>query len=176
MKIICMRHGQTSYNLLGLCNDDPGRRVYLTDTGRQQAQTAAEHLRHADIQKIFISQLPRTRQTAEIVNRYHSAPIEEHAELNDIRSGFDGRPVSEYMQAIAHDPFHTRIGDGESLLQHKARIQEFIRWLESQPHDQVLVVAHEETLRVFMAHYRGYSDEQMLPLSIANCEILEFET
>ena len=31
-----MRHGQTNYNLSGLCNADPDVEVYLTDDGIKQ--------------------------------------------------------------------------------------------------------------------------------------------
>lgn len=69
MKLLLMRHGQTNYNRLGLCNDDPRDAVYLTDLGRRQALAAAVALRAARLEHIFVSELPRTRQTAEIVNR-----------------------------------------------------------------------------------------------------------
>ncbi len=38
MKTYFMRHGQTNYNVLGLCNDDPARPVHLTDLGIEQVQ------------------------------------------------------------------------------------------------------------------------------------------
>ena len=170
-----MRHGQTNYNLQGLCSDDPTKPVFLTDEGLRQAQEGAEKLRDTPIEKIYTSQLPRTQQTAEAVNRYHNVPIEARAEINDIRTGYDSRPIDEYMQAIAHDPLHASAENGESQIQHKDRIVAFIHWLESQPLDHVLVVAHEETLRVFTAHFRGYPAEHLRQMSFANCEILEFE-
>ncbi|MBI3772037.1 MAG: histidine phosphatase family protein [Gammaproteobacteria bacterium] len=118
-----------------LCNDDPQRNVHLTPAGETQARAAAERLRNAGIERILVSELPRTRQTADIINRHHHAPIETHPLINDIRSGFDGQPVADYFAAIAH----------------------------------------EETLRVFIAHFTHLSDEQMLDLKIANCEYVEFE-
>ena len=39
----------------------------------------------------------------------------------------------------------------------------------------MLIVAHEETLRVFIAHFQGLTDEEMRLLAIGNCEVLEFE-
>ena len=175
MDLHCLRHGHSEYNLLGLCNDDPARKVRLTELGRKQAQRAAEQLRGVLLERIFCSELPRTRETAEIVNRYHRLPVEVRAELNDIRSGCDGRPVAEYFRAIAADRLHTRVGDGETLLEHKERILRFLDWLRRQPEGRVLVVAHEETLRVFAAHARGLGDEQMINLEIENCEVFSFE-
>lgn len=174
MKLYVLRHGETSYNRLRLCNDDPNRDVHLTDAGIAQAQAAAQQLRDTPLQRILTSQLPRTRQTAEIINRYHRVPVEPHALLNDIRSGFDGQPVSDYFAAIAHDPLHARANGGESLLDYKARVMRFIEWLKMQPQDCVLVVAHEETLRVFAAWCRGVPDSGLRNLQFANCALQRY--
>lgn len=171
MDFYCMRHGRTNYNDLGLCNDDPSRDVYLTETGIAQAQSAAHELRDAAFERILVSPLPRTRQTAEIVNRYHAVPIEVHADLADIRSGFESQPVSDYFAAISHDPLRVRVNGGESLLDHKRRVLRFIDWLKTQPDEAVLVVAHEETLRVFVAYFEGgIADAQLRDIHVGNCE------
>ena len=175
MKLLFVRHGQTIFNRLGLCNGDPMRDVRLTATGIAQAQQVAERLGERRIDRVICSELPRTRQTAEIINRPHGAPISVHPDINDIRSGFEDRPVEDYQRYIAADRLHTRPPGGESLLEHKARVSRFLDWLESLPEQTVLVVAHEETLRVVIARYRRLSDAQMVPLRIGNCEILEFE-
>jgi len=175
MKLYCLRHGHSEYNLLGLCNDDPARPVRLTARGRRQAERAAEELREAPLERIFCSELLRTRETAQIVNQFHGVTIQVHPGINDIRSGCDGRPVEEYFRAIAADRLNTRVGDGESLLEHKGRILGFLQWLREQPNGTVLVVAHEETLLVFAAHARNLDDEQMIDLEIGNCEVFSFE-
>ncbi len=166
-----MRHGRTNYNDLGLCNDNPGRAVYLTETGIAQAQSAAHELRTAPLNRIIVSPLLRTRQTAEIVNRYHAVPIEIHTDLVDIRSGFESKPVSDYFAAIGHDPLRARVNGGESLLDHKQRVLHFIDWLKVQRDETLLVVAHEETLRVFIAYFEGgVEDTQLRDIHIGNCE------
>jgi probable phosphoglycerate mutase len=171
MKLYVMRHGRTNYNDLGLCNDDPNADVYLSAIGKQQAQLAAEQLRDVRLDRIIVSPLPRTRQTAEIVNQYHDAPIEVHPDITDIRSGFDGKTVDAYFAAIAHDPLNAQVNGGESLLDHKQRVLGFIDWLQQQPQDTILVVAHEETLRVFVAYFEGnVADEQLRDINICNCE------
>ncbi|MEJ2509186.1 MAG: histidine phosphatase family protein [Gammaproteobacteria bacterium] len=175
MQAFFMRHGQTAYNIQALCNDDPHRDVRLTELGVRQAQAAAERLRGVPLARILVSELPRTRQTGEIVNRYHNVPIETHAAINDIRSGFDGRPVIEYQRAIAHDPLHAAVNGGESLLAHKARVMGFLDWLETLDETALLVVAHEETLRVVAARYRGLDDDAMRAVSIANAEVWRFD-
>jgi broad specificity phosphatase PhoE len=176
MKIYAMRHGQTTYNLLGLCNDDPRDEVPLTELGIRQAEEAAVTLKDAALERIFVSELPRTRQTAEIINRHHGVPIAAHPGLNDIRSGFNNRPVAEYFAATGHDRLHLRVNGGESLLDYQARVLAFLDWLRPQPWQEVLVVAHEETLRVLAARFRGLPDAALPGLAFGNCEILRFET
>ena len=171
MNLYVMRHGRTNYNDLGLCNDDPSVDVHLDDIGKQQAQVVADQLRDVALDRIIVSPLPRTHQTAEIVNRYHDLKIEVRSDIADIRSGFDGRPVGEYFAAIAHDPLNARVNGGESLLDHKRRVLGFIDWLQRQPQENILVVAHEETMRVFVACFEGnVADERLRDINIGNCE------
>ena len=174
MPLYAMRHGRTNFNDRGLCNDDPNRDVHLTDTGIAQIETAAKHLRAVPLQRIITSELPRTRQSADIVNRHHQVPVSPHPDLNDIRSGFDGRPVADYFAAIDADPLHTRPPGGESLLEHKQRIARFLDWLRQQPEQSILLVVHEETLRALSALLNGLNDQQMTQLHFANGQIVEF--
>ena len=103
-------------------------------------------------------------------------PIEVHPDLADIRSGFDGKSVGEYFAAIAHDPLNARVNGGESLLDHKRRVLGFIHWLQSQQQENILVVAHEETLRVFVAYFEGgVPDERLRDINIGNCEYRCYE-
>jgi len=175
MRLFCVRHGQSTYNLAQQCNDNPDDPVDLTERGIQQAEAAAERLRHVALERIFVSELPRTQQTAAIINRYHDLPITIHAGLNDIRSGFNNRPVAEYFAATAHDPLHARVNGGESLLDHKRRVMDFLAWLRTQPARNILIVAHEETMRVFAAKAHGLPDTALRSLSFANGEILELD-
>jgi probable phosphoglycerate mutase len=175
MKIYFMRHGQTTYNLLGLCNDDPAGPATLTDLGRTQAARAADELKDVPLERIYVSELPRTRQTADIVNRHHRVPIVTHPKLNDIRSGFNDRPVTEYFAATAHDPLRARINGGESLLDHRARVLEFLEWLKLQKEKTVLVVAHEESLRVFVQFVEKFGDENLREHHFDNGQIVSTE-
>ena len=171
MNLYVMRHAHTNYNELGLCNDDPDVDVHLDAIGKRQAMAAAEQLRDVSFDRIIVSPLPRTRQTAEFINQYHNAPIEVHPDIIDIHSGFDGRSVNEYFSAIAHDPLNARANKGESLLDHKRRVLGFIDWLQRQQQENILVIAHEETLRVFIACFEGnIPDERLRDLTIGNCE------
>lgn len=175
MIVLCMRHGQTNYNLLGLCNDDPSQDVLLTELGIRQAEGAATELKDVPIERIFVSELPRTQETAETINRYHAVPVTVHSDINDIRTGFDGKPVSEYFAAVDRDRLTITPPGGESLLEYKRRVLRFLHWLRQQREKTVLVIAHEETLRVITAFFRDLPDDEMLALQFGNCEIITFE-
>jgi len=170
-----MRHGQTNYNELGLCNDDPQKDVHLTSPGKLQAYQVAKKLKNENIDIIVVSELPRTRQTAEIINKNHRVPILTHPLLNDIRTGMDGKPVTDYFAQTESDPLHISLPGGESLLDYKKRVQQYFDWLKQQDYRCILTVAHEETLRVFYAWFNHTPDEQLRKLHFDNCEVLSYE-
>jgi len=174
MQVYFIRHGQTNYNLLHLCNDVIEKPVALTEQGKRQAIAVAEKLQSVYFDKIIVSELPRTRQTADIINYTRQVPILTQPLINDIRSGYDSQPVAEYQQAISHDRMHACINGGESLLQHKQRVLKFIHWLQQQQDKCVLVIAHEETLRVFKAVFESLDDTSMIDLSFDNCAVLHY--
>ncbi|KPJ95064.1 MAG: hypothetical protein AMJ53_03615 [Gammaproteobacteria bacterium SG8_11] len=127
-----------------------------------------------NINLIFVSQLPRTRQTARILNAHHGVRIIECEELNDIKTGFDGKPVDDYFAAVGHDRFNIVPKGGESLSQFKHRTNAFIDVLLMEDYGDILIVAHEETMRVFAARFNHLSDQEMDSLSFGNCELLSF--
>jgi len=171
-----MRHGQSNYNILGLCNDDPNVDVHLTPEGMQQAESAARELTHEPLNRIYVSQLPRTRQTAEIVNRHHNVPVITNAYLNDIRSGFEGRLVSEYFALTGNHRYNIFPPAGESVRQYRQRVLKFHDEVKSIDDQTVLVVTHEETMRVFHAHFNGLGPEEMLQLNFRNCDLVKYTT
>lgn len=174
MQLLLMRHGHTQYNEKNLCNDDPRVDVHLTARGISQAQAAMQTLRDTSLDLILITELPRTRQTAEIINPPHQAPIQVEPRFNDIRSGFEGRPVTEYFAAVGRDRFNTRSSGGESLHDFQARVLPALDDLRRRPENCILVITHEETLRVLVAHLRKLSNQDLESLHFGNCESLKF--
>jgi broad specificity phosphatase PhoE len=128
MKLYIARHGRTNYNDLGLCNADPSVDVHLTELGLAQAQQLAEKLRQTHLDTIYISELPRTRQTAEVVNTFHRLPITVDPLLNDGLSGFEGKPATELMAVLdaADNRWTTKLNGGESIEEIKKRAGVFL--------------------------------------------------
>jgi len=156
-----MRHGESEYNVLGLCNDDPGIPVALTQFGRSQVDQAATEFEPGTIDLLYVSQLPRALETAAIINRHQHAEIVIDPRLNDRRTGFEGRRVADYLAARDADPANFRAEDGESFTMLKARVIDFLDDLRPMCAHRVLVVSHHEVLQVVRGHTLGWSDHEI---------------
>lgn len=144
VKIYLARHTQTTYNQKELLNSDPSVDVRLTELGILQAQELARRLTGEKFDAIYISELPRTRQTAEFINEHHNLPLIVDKRLNDNKSGFESRYKHEFKQAFnAHsDRWHARFNDGESLAEARKRAADFLNDLKTKPYTSVLIVTH----------------------------------
>lgn len=175
MRILAVRHGESTYNVKGFCNDDPSVPVPLTRRGILQAEQVARKLSRNSIEVIITSQLPRAQQTAQIISRHIPAPIHIDPRLNDRKTGFEGKPALHFRQALDYDRISGKLPGGESYLEEKGRIQSFLEDITSTNHNTVLLVGHEEPLRIITGIIEGLTDSQILSLEIQHCTILEFE-
>jgi broad specificity phosphatase PhoE len=177
MKLYFLRHGESAYNLLGRCNADPAVPVALTPAGRRQAEATAERLRDSPILRIYVSRLQRARETAAIVNASHCAPLHVDARLDDRRTGYEGRPVADYLNAMqsAADPFAWKAGGGESYHDMVARVHAFLDQLTEVELPLVLVVTHHEVLQAVSGYFHHLDPEEMWRVWVDHCELLEFE-
>lgn len=144
MKIYLARHAQTNYNVENKLNSDPTVDVRLTEEGIEQALALAMKLANEKIDVIYRSEFPRTRQTAEHINKHHDVPVIVDKRLNDHASGFEGRTTEEFMEVFnaSDKPWHTKFNDGESLADARDRARSFLNDLKTQPHESVLIVTH----------------------------------
>jgi probable phosphoglycerate mutase len=177
MKIYLARHGRTNYNDLEICNADPSVDVHLTDVGIEQAQGLANTLKDIPFDRIFVSELKRTLQTAEIINNFHNADIEVDPRLNDIYSQFEGRPFKEYMQALdaATNRWTASFNDGESIEDIKVRAADFITNLRVKGYGSVLVVTSEWIIRAMLTRMQHITNEEAWKLGIQQGGYIELE-
>ncbi len=144
MKLYVVRHCETNYNVAGICNADPAVDVHLTDLGIQQASGLRDQLSSRILDRVFVSELPRTLQTAEIIVGDRGFPIAADKRLNENETGFENQPVTDWLVALerAPDKWNARFNGGESLEDTYARVADFISWLRRQPYESVLIVTH----------------------------------
>lgn len=174
MKIYVVRHGQTNYNVLGLHNSDPKVNVHLTEDGIAEAKRLAEELRKEKFDAIYVSELPRTRQTAEYINQYHNLPIIVDARLNDINSGFEGQKVADYhaVRNASNDPFTYRYPGAENSEDVFDRTKSFLKSLKTSDFSNVLIVTSKHNLRHFRNIIDGLDPRETLKQHVKNAEML----
>lgn len=173
MRIFLVRHGESEANVAGIINDDPARRVALTDVGRSQAAAAAQSLRNVPFVRAYASELLRARQTAEILLRQHDCPLYVDARLNERKSGMDGQPVENFNGLVRPDPVRIRPPQGESFLEQMERLRTFLaEAAATQPAGPVLAVSHENPILAALA-LTGKPVEEAVRGSIPNCGWVE---
>lgn len=178
MKLIFLRHGESEYNVKGLCNADPCIPVGLTDRGRRQAQLAARRLRHVPLRRVYVSRLQRAQETAAIICGGHCPPICVDARLDDRRTGFEGRPVRDYLRAMqtASDPFGWKAAGGESYREMVARVRDFLDELAGKVDEPAaLVVTHHAVLQAVVGRFQGLDLEAMWRVWVDCGASLEFD-
>src|SRR3989344_768606 len=112
MRVYVVRHGQTDYNLRYLCNDDPHIDIHLTDLGKKQSQEVAKKLKNVEFDKVFISELPRPRQTAEIITQDRGLPFIGDKRINDRKTGCEGKTTAEFEKALGQNLFNIKLPGG----------------------------------------------------------------
>jgi len=127
MKIYFMRHGQTNYNLLRFCNDDPTKDVHLTDLWKQQAENTAIQCNWLVFDKVFVSMLPRAIETAKIVLKNSTLKSDMQIELaiSDRKTGYDGKSADEFWEKLWENKFNAKLPGGESYQEVKNRVLSF---------------------------------------------------
>jgi 2,3-bisphosphoglycerate-dependent phosphoglycerate mutase len=153
-----VRHGESTWNALGLCQgqSDIAR---LTSRGRRQAVRATETLEHEDIELVYSSDLHRARETASLLAAGLRCGVVTDERLRERCFGeAEGSP----LKALAPERTGIR-GDrvvdidarptgGESLRDVQARCADFLHWLTEQGHRRdVVVVTHGGSLRMLRA-------------------------
>lgn len=174
MKILLTRHGRTNYNDLGLCNSDPKVDVYLTQQGIEQAKELKAKLSRFSVKKVYVSDLPRTHETARYCIPKH-VPLIQEPRISDIKTGFECQPVSDYLKYIATDNFFQRPPGGESLYDLKNRVHSFIEDIIQRSDDCILIITHMDPARIITGYFQALTDLEVWRLEIKNCELLEFD-
>ncbi|CAG7654631.1 histidine phosphatase family protein [Paenibacillus allorhizosphaerae] len=155
-----MRHGETEWNRDH--NRYCGRSdIDLSDHGMEQAERAAQYLRHAAIDRVIASDLRRAAQTAGPTASLHRLQVEQDERITEIDFGlWDGlhypKIVAQYPEAWQSwydDPEHTNAGvTGETALQVFDRMNRFFtETAQEHPDGSILVVSHSTSIRIYLA-------------------------
>lgn len=169
--IYLVRHGQTEFNSRGMLQgalDSP-----LTEFGKLQIEKVGKNLKrdyNSDVPiKTYISPLGRTKQTAEILNKYVSMDKVTDETIKEVSFGdWDGKVIEELCRqnpGIKSNgefvpDWYFMAPNCNTFEQTKIRAEEWLKKVESQ--HAACAVTHGLFGRIVIGVYTGISDEQML--------------
>lgn len=149
LNIYVIRHGETEWNtekrMQGRLDSD------LTERGMNDARLLGERLKDIDFQRIISSPSNRTMKTAQLVKGQRPILIEADERLMEIDLGdWQGKTETEIeknypeqFHAFWNEPAAYKSLDGESFLDVKKRLSEFLLDLKrTTPNGNVFVVTH----------------------------------
>ena len=162
MELILVRHGETAWNREGRVQGSSD--IDLSDVGAHHARRLALSLKDHPIRAIYASPLVRARKTAEIINRYHDAPLHLEPGLMEMDQGdFEGLTYTElmarerdFLRSWIADPAFVRMPNGESLAELQARAWPVIDGILQRSAD-ALVVSHSLTIASILCKIKQIS-------------------
>jgi probable phosphoglycerate mutase len=179
VRLLLVRHGETEWNRASRFQGKID--VPLNDTGRNQAQKAAEFLKEVPIDFAVTSPMQRPKETAEIILKYHpDVRLQLHAELSEISHGlWEGKLESEIEQLYPGElrrwretPAQVQMPEGENLQQVWDRAipawNDIVKTAESDASGTGLVVAHDATNKVLLCHLLGLGIEDFWKIKQGN--------
>ncbi|MGD9723886.1 MAG: histidine phosphatase family protein [Pirellulales bacterium] len=152
MKLFCVRHGETFYNLEGRIQGQSDS--HLSPLGRRQCAAVAEALADCGVEAIVASPLARAVESAQALAERFKVRVETDPRLMEINAGvFQGLTWDEinvrYPQEAASwrsaDP-DFRIPGGESRRDVMVRAGAAFRALRETGRDTAVVLAHGGSL------------------------------
>lgn len=178
MIIYLARHTQSIYNVKRRLNSDPSVDVHLSKKGIQQAHDLRDKLKSENFDVIYISEFPRTKQTADIINTHHGLEVVVDTRINENLSGFEGQSAMKYLWAFhkSSDPWNERFNDGESIADVKDRVANFLQYLKQKGHPSVLIVTHGTVIETIYAVIEDltFDEAQKRRIKQGNFAKLEF--
>lgn len=160
MKVYLVRHGKAARGVEDL---DPG----LDDTGRAQAAAAAERLSGLGAQRLVVSPLRRTRETADPIATALGLRPEIRTEVAEV---FDpSLPTDERKQMLGPLLGGSWSEQGETLKSWRARVIQTLLGLDSV----TVVVSH--FVAISAAIGEAIDDDRVAPGPLPNASITEME-
>jgi broad specificity phosphatase PhoE len=165
-RALLARHAESVYSERGLANGRVDVRCPLSARGEAQARALAGELADEDIDLCVVSELERTRQTAEIAFAEKAVPRLSLPELNDPLYGrYEGGPLESYLAwALANDSAAEPPGGGERRQRLVARYAAGFRKLLERPERKILIVTHSLPVAYVLMAIAGQGPAPRVPL------------
>jgi broad specificity phosphatase PhoE len=159
MRLILVRHGQTSSNIGRLLDtEDPG--ADLTPLGRDQAAALVPALGAVQIEAIYSSPLARAKQTAAPLSMSLGLRVQVREGLREVRAGTlemrgDDASASTYLRTVlawSKGQVDTRMPGAENGREVFARYDDVIDEVTDQGLATAVIVSHGAMIRSWTAH------------------------
>ena len=166
MKIFLLRHGETNHNVLrvasGYTITTTGNDV-LSKLGKKQAKNVAAKIKDIPFEKIFVSPLLRTRQTAEIIlsnakfncEAIYDKRIIEHGHIRYEMLPKEYLATYQSPNGIDRELFHSLTGGQETMQETYERLNSFFVDLKTQKDGNYLLIAHGAIIALIQCYFDG---------------------
>lgn len=186
-KLILLRHGQSQWNLenrfTGWVDVD------LSPFGEQEASQAGQKLIHPPVDLVFTSSLTRAIRTADIalaVAGKTTLPVQRSQSLNerhygDLQGLNKAETAAQYGEAqvqLWRRSYDVAPPNGESLLDTRNRVEPYFNQHIApalQAGQNVLIVAHGNSLRAIIMMLENLTPEQIVEVEIPTGSPIQYD-
>ena len=176
MKIYVVRHGQTDWNVLKLCQGQIN--IPLNEKGIEQAKITKEKLENEKIDLIITSPLDRAKNTAKIINEDRDLQVIEDERLVE-------RDLGEYERAKIDSFDHKGFWDyncnykykkAENIRDFCYRIKEAMEeYKEKYKGKNILLSTHGGVTMAMYIYFNGVPEDDLRSHQLENCEFVCYE-
>ncbi|KKU44828.1 MAG: Phosphoglycerate mutase [Microgenomates group bacterium GW2011_GWC2_46_7] len=156
----------------------------LTDQGRQEANLVGKHLQEHHIDVVYVSDLHRTRETAQEIAQHVKAEQHLTSGIRERNLGIFGdltlaeikqKWPEKYAKFLDHSDIYWNGLAGESLHDVHVRFQAFLRSLQQKHADKnVLLVTHSGILYTVLRDiYHFFPQDSWMDVAHTSITILE---
>lgn len=174
--VFLIRHGESVFGEERLCG---WSNVHLSNKGREQATNLAERLKYIKFSRIISSDMIRTIETAEIINRFHRLKIEIEPGIRELNYGlWEGKSRKEIEKEFPKEYNAWRLDnsiappEGESAIEVYERSKKAIeKIIEETCYGNILIVAHKSVNRLFICGLLGGDLRYYRRIGQDNCAV-----
>lgn len=179
--IYIVRHGQTNWNIEQKIQGQTD--IPLNEFGIKQAENQASKIKDLKIDKIYCSDLKRTKQTAEILNTNFNVPIEFDKDLREVGFGtIEGRTKTEISKEFMYEFRQNPEKFGAETKEHLFNRVKTVLNRYSNSDENILLVTHGGIIHM-MQYYIDYPDsydvkiflDKYKTLPVDNLDVFKFE-
>lgn len=160
-----VRHGEAESNIANVIDSYGDVNNHLTELGKERARHAGSFAKEHGIDVIIASPLPRTKETAHLIQEVCGVEMHEDARLREFEAGvYSGKNVHD-LRVWQHSPsftFDTKVNEGESYRDIMNRVMSLLGECEKKYEGKrILFVTHGSPVWMLQAATELKTDEEL---------------